>query len=225
MIHKHIILVEWIAVFLFCSVHIAKSQVIPTPTNQQIPTSPTAIHEDELDEMWRFLKSIDTMSSRFSEEKFIALMSKPLPAEGRYYYRKPDYLVRIVDAPYREVITMQSDRLTIDHKDMQKTETIDLNQQPLARAIIQHLLWLFGGEKERIHEHYFTNSQGVEGNNYLLELSPRKAPLNQIIDKLQIWVDKSKSAFKVQIVEMGGDLTILNLGEIVINQPLPSIIE
>ncbi|GEM_PF-5084645 len=192
---------------------------IPTPASGPVD------HSDGIAEMWQYLASINTMASRFHEEKFLALMSKPLPAEGRYYYRRPDYLVRIVDAPYRETIVMKGDSLTIDHRDLNTRETIDLQQQPLARAITQHLLWLFGGNKDLIDMHYITTSQSVEENNYLLELSPRREPLNQIIDKIQIWVNRDRNAFKVQIVEMGGDLTVLTLDRIIINQPLPDNLE
>ncbi len=199
----------------------------PAPATTIAPpaASPANHPGDGIAEMWQYLASIDTMASRFHEEKFLALMSKPLPAEGRYYYRRPDYLVRIVDAPYRETIVMQGDSLTIDHRDLNTRETIDFQQQPLARAITQHLLWLFGGNKELIDTHYITASQSVEENNFLLELSPRREPLNQIIDKIQIWVNRDRNAFKVQIVEMGGDLTVLTLDEIIINQPLPDTLE
>ncbi len=166
------------------------------------------------DGIWKKMSEIQTMKADFTEEKHIALMHDALRSKGTFYFSRPDHLVREITEPFHETDVFQNGWLHITHHELNSTEKINLRQQPVAGAVFQHFVWMFGGNKAEIESHYKVSVNETDAGAVQLELVPLAAPLNKILEKITILISGQGLPESVRINETGGDFSLIRFSNV-----------
>lgn len=158
-------------------------------------------------ELFQKLATLKGLEASFVETKHMALLRMPLKSEGTLFYMRPGYLLRQVTTPKpsQVLITPQS----LELRDAQGTRTMDLRSRPDVKMFVESFLKVLAGEREaleKVFEIQFARVDapkgdvpaGVPAPEWALTLTPKSAPLNQIVRKLTL----SGSGYAVQTIEV-----------------------
>lgn len=161
-----------------------------------------------------------SLSSRFVQEKELAIFSETLLSQGRFYYRQPDHLRWELLTPVASGFVLRGEHGERWNSLSQETSLFNVEKDPLMGVIAQQLLaWA------RVDIDWLESRYRIE----LLSQQPARLqlfPLDQgeadFIEQLQILFSENSSHVKqVEMYEAGGDKTLLRFEEVLLNQELP----
>lgn len=186
-----------LCVALATAPRLAWSEPAPSP-----PASPKTAAE-----LFQKLATLEGLEASFVETKQMALLRVPLRSEGTLFYMRPGYLLRKVTTPKPSQILITPRSLEL--RDAQGSRTMDLRSRPDVKMFVESFLKVLAGEREaleKVFEIHFTRVDAPKSNvqpdvptpEWALTLTPRSAPLNQIVRKLTL----SGSGYAVQTIEV-----------------------
>jgi hypothetical protein len=157
----------------------------------------------------RAFQGMPGLEAEFVEEKQIAMLARPLSSRGRLYFTHPGLMLRRVESPRPSEVVITPDSLRT--KDENGEQTLDLRARPDIKPFIESLTWILGGDARALAAVYslaFT-PEGA-GKPWLLSLTPKAKPLNQLIAAIQI-TGKGLRVDTVEVREVGGDRAITRI--------------
>lgn len=157
----------------------------------------------------RFQKS-PGVSAHFVEEKHIALLKKPLKSEGNIYFLAPGKLARQVDSPKPSKILLEGDDLRIS--DGKGVRNVDLSKNAAVAALVRSFVHLLHGERAQLEKN-FTVSFSASGDAFKLKLTPKAAPLSQLVTSIEV-VGRGLVLSEMTVLEASGDKTITRFSDV-----------
>ena len=162
----------------------------------------------DLDALLSAYASMPGFEARFEEEKHVALLMEPLRSRGRLFFAPPSTLLRRVEAP-RPIEILVTPR-AVRIRDAARTQTIDLASRSEARPLVESLLWLFTGDRAALERAYRIAFSPAGEAGWLLELTPRAAPLDQLLEVLRVR-GHGLASESIELVETSGDRTLTRI--------------
>ena len=143
------------------------------------------------------------LQAEFREEKRMALLAAPLVNEGTIYFTpgKRPRLARHTTRPSPSVVVI--DGAAIRLADGAGREEISLDKSPAVRLFVDSFVKIFAGDREALAAMY-TLDLTAAGQGWTLRLSPRVAPLDRVIERVEITGEGVVIA-TMRVVEVGGD--------------------
>lgn len=157
-----------------------------------------------LDELLGRFAGMSGLQAEFREEKRMALLAAPLVNEGTIYFApdgKRPRLARHTTRPARSVVVI--DGAAIRLADDAGREEISLDKSPAVRLFVDSFVKIFAGDREALAAMY-TMDLKAEGQRWTLRLKPRVAPLDRVIERVEITGEGVVIA-TMRVVEIGGD--------------------
>lgn len=155
--------------------------------------------------------AVNTIESRFTQQKFMALLEEPVTSEGVFYFEKPSRIRWQYTKPFQNGFLIADGvtyRLEKDKKEEQKN--------PLAHNIAGQLLAWLTFDLEALSKQY-----AVEFTADGVILTPlKKGLINQIT--VTFSAQNKQALSRVEILENGGDKTVLRFTHPKTNQKLPA---
>jgi len=161
---------------------------------------------------------MQTIRARFTQTTVSALLAKPMVAKGTLIAAKPPRLVMTYTSPERKTVVMNGNALTVVWHDRGDVERIDITEV-----------------MKRVN-HYFTNASVKDvrrifdvrafpdadvANTYQIEMIPKRKPVKQGLERLQIWVSQDTLLMKQMKMSFpGGDSNTIRIDESEINVPV-----
>lgn len=146
------------------------------------------------------------LSARFAESKHMALLAAPLESAGMIYYAAPGLLARHTERPEHSVLVVDKDQVRI--WDGAQWQIVDLGGKPVVRMFVDSFVRILQGDLAGLQKIYgvtFANDAAAP-NRWTLTLRPKVAPMNQMIERLELRGDRLV-VWELKIVERGGDET------------------
>ncbi|HEY8376053.1 MAG TPA: outer membrane lipoprotein carrier protein LolA [Nannocystis sp.] len=147
------------------------------------------------------------LQASFREEKRMALLAAPLVNEGVIYFApngKRPRLARHTTRPSPSVVVIDGDALRL--ADVGGREEIALDRNPAVRLFVDSFVKIFAGDREALAAMY-TLDLKAEGQRWTLRLKPKVAPLDRLIEKVEITGEGVVIA-TMRVVEVGGDESV-----------------
>lgn len=119
----------------------------------------------------------------FVEEKFIALLTKPLINRGRIFFMAPDSLVRQVNAPVPGAVWLRQGQLWV--RDGHGERKLDVGAWGPANVLMNSFLYVLRGDVENLNKH-FALQLSCESAQWSLQLVPKDAALLKLLKHLRI---------------------------------------
>lgn len=156
------------------------------------------------------LRKMRGFEARFIESKTLALLKAPLESRGRLYYLSPGRLVRKVSTP--EPMTISVFRGVVTIEDEQGTRKMDLSSRPGVAAFVESFAHFLDGNLPELEAHFHLRYEVTQQQKWSLQLSPKKAPLNQVVRSITM-TGQGQSVVRLSVVETNGDRTETKLTE------------
>ena len=83
--------------------------------------------------------TVQTLSSDFSQERHLSMLKEPLISSGKFAYEKPDRLYWEILKPSPLGFVVQGDKAKRWSGDSEVTETLEIDQEPMIRAIVEQV--------------------------------------------------------------------------------------
>lgn len=130
------------------------------------------------------LKAVPGIYARFTEERTIGLLARPIINRGTLRFDPPGKLLRTVDEPHESRVLLVGDEIWV--REGGPYERIDLGKHPTARAFVRSFRNLLSGDREALAQHFVLKLRSGDGEAWELELTPRSKDMRAIVKKMRV---------------------------------------
>ena len=119
----------------------------------------------------------------FTEQKFIAMLDKPVESSGELFYRAPDRLEKRTIKPRPESMILDGDSIVIERG--RQKHTLQLQDYPELAAVIDSIRGTLAGDRKALERSYrLVLVGGVE--QWVLQLLPVDEKMQALIKRIRI---------------------------------------
>ncbi|MGB3223344.1 MAG: outer membrane lipoprotein carrier protein LolA [Desulforhopalus sp.] len=188
---------------------------------------PPFAYSNQSTDLTRFLQEIQlasdkvrSFSSPFIQERHLALFASPVIFHGQLIVVRPDRLRWEFTSPVPSVLIFRGDSGTRCNDEAPPVQ-FDLNSDPVMRTVAEQLwLWL-GGDYLKLNDLYHIEKKG----NSSLVIIPKDESVSEFIWAVTItFSDGSRQPEEVEILEPGGDSTLISFQSYTLNSDIPEIL-
>lgn len=203
-----------VAILLASPAHADRNTVAAPPASL---LSGDPAHGDALDPVFAFFQ-LERLSCKFSEEKHIALLDRPLRSTGIIYFDRNRGLARTTLTPKHEqvVLTRTSLRIRSD----KRSEDIPLDKTKDLKAFALIFPTLLRGDRPELERAFDVGLYGSDKNWWALTFVPKAESLRKLVKRVVV-VGRESEVFSVQIDEASGDTTQTRLTDLLKNGAVP----
>ncbi|MCA9711182.1 MAG: outer membrane lipoprotein carrier protein LolA [Myxococcales bacterium] len=161
----------------------------------------------------RALATVEGLEARFKESKKLALLRAPLVSEGRLYYVRPGYMVRMVDTPSPSTVRIGPRSLEL--QDAGGRQEVDLRSRPDIKMFVESFVHVVAGNYDALASTYtlaFTPA-AQEGGPWRLTLTPAHEPLSNLVERLEIR-GRGYEVATIKVLETQGDTTEITMSAV-----------
>ncbi len=162
-------------------------------------------------------KSIATMESDFTQEKYLSVMSEKIISKGHFIFKKQNMLRWEYAVPYVYTIAINKDKMFI--KDKGKITKYDINSNKMFKSINEMMVSTVDGTL--LNNKDYKTSYYENDKCYLLELIPIQKGAKGFLKAIHLYIDKTDySVIKVKMIEPGEDYTLIEFSNRKTNQTI-----
>ena len=162
----------------------------------------------EIDAIMRALAQRRHGHVSFVEEKFIALLDKPVRSSGELLYDAPDRLEKRTLTPKPESLVLQQGVVTADRG--RRHYVLDLRQYPQIVPFIESVRATLAGDRAALERVFRLELEGTR-DAWTLNLLPLDAKLSRTVRLIRI-EGAYATVHRVEIFEADGDRSVLTIG-------------
>jgi len=161
----------------------------------------------------------ETLSSHFSQEKYLNIFAEKLISEGRFAYQRPDRLRWELLSPVASGFVLRGGKGERWNSLSQERTSFSVKSDPIMGMIAQQLLAWARVDIDWLQNRYRMELQSTEP--VMLRLYPLDQGEATFIEYLQIrFSDDRRHVAEVLMVEQGGDSTLIRFVDAKINTEL-----
>lgn len=167
---------------------------------------------------------IKQLSADFVQTKTLKLLSEKMVSYGKVYYGGGAKLRWEYTQPYQYTFVLNGNKVLLKHPD--RTDVIDVSQNKLFKEIAHVMMGTVLGSaikqsKDFDVTFYKGNVQVKEAEDATtVHLVPKRKDLKAFYTKIILHVGENQVIKKVELIEKSGDLTLIELKNIKINEPI-----
>jgi outer membrane lipoprotein-sorting protein len=162
----------------------------------------------------------ETLSSRFVQEKNLAMFSEKLLSQGFFVYQAPDRLRWELLAPVGSGFVLRGDQGERWNSLSRERGHFSVESDPIMGVIAQQLLAWARVDLDWLKKRY--QMKVIASQPVSLRLIPLDSGEAGFIRYLQIRFAKNRRYIdEVLMMEQGGDSTLLRFNDVKLNEPLP----
>lgn len=163
---------------------------------------------------------VQTLSSDFSQEKHLSMLKEPLISLGKFAYEKPDRLYWEILKPSPMGFVVQGDQVRRWKGRSGVTESLEVDQDPMIRAIVDQVLAWTRADFPWLEKRYRITV--MEESPSFLKLIPLSAQEKKFLPYITIAFSEDWTYVRsVELHEKGGDFTRLRFINTLLNPSLP----
>ena len=163
---------------------------------------------EPLDELMQMLARIPERRASFTEEKTLAVLTRPLSATGRLFYRRPGHLEKITLEPQAESLVVDGNRLALTEPGG-SPRVIDLDAEPAIRALVDAVRGTLSGDLPALRRSYAVMMEGPLAH-WRLTLTPTEPSVARLIVRTTI-EGATTAILTVETTQTNGDRTRMSI--------------
>jgi outer membrane lipoprotein-sorting protein len=176
--------------------------------------------EEVLSRLEERVSGIETLKADFVQQKFLAILDRPLVLKGTILMQKPDLFSWTVREPLRYSMVVRGEVVQQWDEDTRRVEKISLSKNPVFKMAIQQMRdWLSGAYKSMLGQYEVTV---IDEDPISLEFIPRDTALaREVIDRVTVEFDRDERyIWRIHIFEKEGDRTLITFADTQLNAPI-----
>jgi outer membrane lipoprotein-sorting protein len=162
-------------------------------------------------------KKLNSIQSDFVQEKNLAMLSEKITSNGKFWFKKDNMVRMEYTSPFRYLMIINRNNVFI--KDDQKENKISAKSNKLFQQINRIIVDCVQGTALDNKDFSVKTLEGKDG--YLIFLSPVAKSMKDLFSNINVIVDKKDySIIRMEMVEAGGDNTIMKFTNKQLNIPV-----
>jgi hypothetical protein len=161
----------------------------------------------DLARLMQLLSESASSEAPYVEEKFSALLARPVVSSGTLVYRRPDVVEKNMAMPRREGFRIAGEELTITRAGREKH--IALSSEPLLAAFAAGLRGVLSGDARQLGEHYRLALEGTQPD-WRLEMTPLDADIARYVERIVVSGNAGRVK-RIEVREASGDRSVLTV--------------
>ncbi|MBA3455357.1 MAG: outer membrane lipoprotein carrier protein LolA [Deltaproteobacteria bacterium] len=164
------------------------------------------------------LLELQRLGCKFSEEKRVALLARPLKSTGTIYFERDKGIARTTLTPKVQHVVLTKTTLRI--KTDKKSEEIPLDKSKDLKAFALIFPTLLRGDRAELEKSFAIGLYGSDKDWWALAFTPKTDSLKKLIKRVVVF-GKKTDIVSLQIVEASGDTTDTRLTDLLKNADVP----
>jgi outer membrane lipoprotein-sorting protein len=176
--------------------------------------------EEVLSRLEKRVSGIETLKADFVQQKFLAVLDRPLVLKGTILMQKPDLFSWTVREPLKYSMVIRGEAVQQWDEDTRRVEKISLSKNPVFKMAIQQMRdWLSGAYRSMLGQYEVTV---IDEDPISLEFIPRDTAIaKEVIDRVTVEFDRDERyIWRIHIFEKGGDRTLITFENTLLNAPI-----
>ena len=162
-------------------------------------------------------KKLNTIHSDFVQEKNLAMLSEKITSGGKFWFKKENLVRMEYTTPFRYLMIINKNNVYI--KDDQKENKISARSSKIFQQINRIIVDCVQGTALDNNDFTVKTYEGKDG--YMIYLSPVAKAMKDLFNNINLVVDKKDySILRMEMVEAGGDNTIIRFTNKQLNIPV-----
>ena len=150
-------------------------------------------------EMQASASKINTISSDFTQEKFMSVMASKMVSKGKFYYKKGDKVTLQYLTPFKQNLVMNGTKLMMEANG--KKNVLDATSNPMMAELKKVISACMGGNITAMGSEYKLEFFQVNGL-YLIKIYPQSANIKKVADMVELYLDKKDfSVVRMKMLE------------------------
>ncbi|MBV9783137.1 MAG: outer membrane lipoprotein carrier protein LolA [Acidisphaera sp.] len=155
------------------------------------------------------LAAVPSSRASFHEEKTIAALTRPVQDSGTLDYVRPAHLEKHTLTPVEEDLVVDGERLTITRPAAHSVQTLNLEEQPEIRALVDTIRGTLAGDLGLLRRLYQVTLAGSQAA-WRLTLVPTDGRLQRFLRV--VWIDGAGASLRaIDTVQVNGDRTRMTI--------------
>jgi hypothetical protein len=154
---------------------------------------------------------LDRMRAKFSEQKHVALLAKPLRSAGTIYFDHAQGVARIQTSPKPQQVTVTKTTLRI--KSGTHVEEVPLDKSKDLRAFALVFPSLLSGDRAALASSFEIGLYGDTAGWWALSFTPKSESLKKLVTSVVV-IGQKADPVELKITEASGDVTETELTEV-----------
>jgi outer membrane lipoprotein-sorting protein len=160
----------------------------------------------------------NSIKSDFVQEKNLSLLEDKIVSKGKFWFKKNNMVRMEYTQPFQYLLIMNQNDVYI--KDGQKENKISSKSNKLFQQINRIMVDCIQGTA--LENKDFKTDVYINNQNYLIEMIPTAKNMKEFFKSIHIYVsNKDFSVTKIDMIEPGGDNTVMNFTNKEINATIP----
>ena len=183
------------------------------------PVSPSD-NQAVLDGLSQAARSIRSVSANFVQRKKLEMFEEVMISKGRLALAKPDRLRWEYTEPVASGFAIRGGKGRRWNELIGRMDNFDIRQDPVMQVIVDQLLAWTNADLERMGRDFSIEVAGAEPP--VLVLRPRMPAVSGYIERIDIrYAADKRSIERVEVLEPGGDSTLIEFSAVRIDAHLP----
>jgi outer membrane lipoprotein-sorting protein len=189
------------------------------PPNEPTP-EPSPSVEAILARLESRASAMQTLKTKFIQEKRLAVLSRPLVLRGTISMQKPSLFAWHVTEPLRYSLVIQGEVVRQWDEDSGRIQQMSLSSSPPLKIAIRQMRNWFSGAYISMTEEYEVTV--VKHFPVTLKFIPRDSAFaREVIDSIVVVFEEQERYIRqIQMFEKGGDTTLLTFVDTLFNTPI-----
>lgn len=165
------------------------------------------------------LQQHTSVTAAIRQVKVMRAFTRPQEAHGRLIVLPPRRLRWEYTTPFRATLVLSGDRVTMAYPELGRRRTIDLNQDPGLKSVLDAILFFMEADPNAVIERFeVTIAAGAQTR---LQLVPRAEAVRALLARVDVVVDTERNVLtSIRLEEPDGDHTTLTFSGVEVDKPV-----
>ncbi len=163
-----------------------------------------------LPQLMSAMAGIKSERRRFTERKYMAMLTAPLESSGVLIYQAPGHLEKHTLSPRDERMVLDQGVITLESRARHVRRTLMASQYPAVEAFVESMRATLAGDQNALNRYYQTRLEG-RAADWRLQLVPRDPEARKLVRDIAI-AGHGSEVTGIEILEADGSRTVMAVG-------------
>jgi len=174
-----------------------------------LASTPASAQGWNLDALMSELAAVPASRTRFVETRHLAMLTQPLELKGSLSYERPNRLVKHVETPFDELLTVDGEALSLVNKTKGEKRSLSLREQPALGALVESVRATLAGDRAQLERHYRVQFSGRR-DAWRLHLVPRTTAVRAHVESITVSGAAARPQ-RIEVLESTGDRSVMTI--------------
>lgn len=163
----------------------------------------------DLGQLMRELSSVRSARARFTEQRFLKMLERPIESSGTLAYEAPSRLEKLTLVPKRELMLVEQDKVTLETGSKPRRRVLSLSDYPALRAFVESIRATLAGDRTTL-ERFYRVDFGGDRERWQLKLQPTEARTKALVREIRI-AGRRGEIVGVDVDQSDGDRSVMSM--------------